>query len=175
MSYLLPVGFLGHATATGVAPTVGQKALLEILNQLSESSGTGDPEYAVVMHVDIELNRGFAGGGNIGFTTDPTAPTVRMSDDEALSRFPTEYRELVRLCIGRYAGFKQNQEFHDLMKTVNRDPQCAYERRLDPTRETSTVAKRFYKVEAVFSRLDNHYARVAPKRARVGRRNRGQT
>ena len=41
--YLLPVGFLGHATATGVAPTVGQKALLEILNQLSESSGTGRP------------------------------------------------------------------------------------------------------------------------------------
>ena len=133
--YLLPVGFRGHATATARTPTVGQRALLEILNRLSESSGTGQPEYAVVMHVDVELNRGFSGGGNIGFTRDPAAPAVRMSDDEALRRFPTEYRELVDLCRERYAGFKQNQEFNDLMKVVNEDPQCAYERRLDPTKE----------------------------------------
>ena len=157
--YLLPVGFLGHATATARTPTVGQRALLDILNHLSEPSGTGQSEYAVVMHVDIELNRGFSGGGNIGFTRDPAAPTVRMSDDEALRRFPTEYRELVGLCRERYVDFKKNKKFNDLMKEVHEDPQCAYERRLDPTKAAG-VRKRFYNVEAVFSTLDFDYTRV---------------
>ncbi len=154
--FLLPVGFLGQATASG-APSGSQKKLLEYLTQLSESSGVGDSEYAAVMRVDIQINRGFAGGGNIGLTRSPTAPTVRMTDDEALDRFPTSYQELVERCRARYPGFKRNRAFHCAMRAVNDDPQCAYERKLDPKKETSTI-KRFYNAEAVFGILDNHYA-----------------
>ena len=111
------------------------------------------------MHVSIELNRGSSGGGNIGLTNDTAAPTVRMTDDEALQRFPTPYKELVGCCRKRYADFRQNRKFHDLMKEVNEESACTYVRLLDPVTKTAPK-KRFYNLEAVFSRLDDHYSLV---------------
>lgn len=154
--YLLPVGFLGSAETAQVKSNRSQRDLLNQLNTLAHESGSNSSDYDVVMHVTVELSRGFSGGGNIGITNDPHAPTVRMTDDEALKRFPWSYAALVEECRKRYAGFKQNQRFHDAMKPINEDPQCAYERRLDPTKQKG-VTKRYYNPAATLARLDSGY------------------
>ena len=56
-----------------------------------------------------------------------------------------------------YTDFKQNQKFNDLMKAVNGGAQCAYVRRLAPTRDVGTTRERFYSVGAVLVMLDHRY------------------
>ena len=156
--YLLPLGFVGTAQTAIAKYPVRQRELLEELSDLAKSHDSTDSEYSVVIQVRVELNRGLSGGGNIGLTSDPNVPKVSISDDEALKRFPTSYNELVDNCRNRYFDFKQNQEFHLVMKRVNSDPRCTYERKLDPTAEKST-RKRFYNLEQTLAKLDNQYAK----------------
>ena len=61
LPFLLPVGFLGSATAAEATPKGKQKELLNILTQLSNTSEESHPEFAVVMHVNFELKHGFLG------------------------------------------------------------------------------------------------------------------
>ena len=156
--YLLPVGFLGSAKTAQGTSTQSQRDLLRELNSLADKSAMAPSEFDVVMHISVELNRGFSGGGNIGLTRNPSAPRVRMTDDEALKIFPWSYSELVDECRKRYVEFKQNERFHKSMRTINQDPQCAYERRLDPTKQKG-VPKRYYNPTATLAMLDSEYER----------------
>ena len=112
------------------------------------------------MHVDVKLNRGLSGGGNIGMTTDPDAPSVFVSDEELLGYYSLTHNDVVTKCKERYSDFKQNPRFYELMKTVKADPNCAHERKLDPKNPKSTV-KVFYNQEATFARLDSEYTIVS--------------
>ena len=158
--YLLPLGFVGQAQAAVTTFPKRQKQLLEELSELARSHTATDSEYSVVMQIRVELNRGLSGGGNIGLTNDPSVPKVSISDDEALKTFSTSYNELVNKCKDRYPDFKRNQRFHTVMKLINEDPKCTYERKLDPTTEKGTTKKRFYNSEQVFAKLDSEYTRA---------------
>ncbi len=155
--YLLPLGFVGTAQTVVAKYPVRQRELLKELSNLAQSHDSTDSEYSVVMQVRVELNRGLSGGGNIGLTNALNVPTVSISDDEALKTFPTPYSELVAQCRSRYLDFKQNQQFHSAMEKINNDPQCTYERKLDPTTQNSTK-KRFYNLERTLAKLDNEYS-----------------
>ena len=156
--YLLPLGFVGAAQAAVSKYPVRQKQLLKELSDLARSNDSSDSGYSVVMQIRVEINRGLSGGGNIGLTNDPSVPKVSISDDEALKTFPTSYNELVDKCRSRYPDFKQNKRFHLAMKSVHQDAKCTYERKLDPTTETSNK-KRFYNSEQTLAKLDNEYTK----------------
>ncbi len=158
--YLLLVGFVGPANLAQSRFSTGQKELLTALQSIAQSSlALDEAEFAVVMQIDIQLNRGLSGGGSIGLTNDPRAPRVQITDDEALKQFPTSYDELVSNCRERYSDFKLNARFHEKMKTVNGDPRCVYERKLDPTNERSSK-KRFYNLATCQGKLDDEYAKA---------------
>ena len=145
--YLLPLGFVGNAPIALTTYPARQKELLNELSGLAKFQSSVDSGYSVVLQVKVELNRGISGGGNIGLTNAPNVPRVSISDDEALKAFPSPYKELVATCKDRYVYFKQNQYFHSAMTSVNSDPNCAYERKLDPTSKKSPT-KRFYNLAA---------------------------
>ena len=157
LPYLLSVGFLGQATlAKGVYPRA-QRDLLNTLHDISNSvNGADGSDYSVVLHVEINLNRKLVGGSNIGITNDPSAPEVRVSDDEALERYPSTYGEIIEICKSRYPDFKRNQRFHEAMKSVKDDPACAHERRLDPNNPKGQK-KFFYNEAATLAKLDEAY------------------
>ena len=155
--YLLPLGFVGTAQSAVTGFPVRQRKLLEELSELAKGQDSGDSEYSVVLQVRVELNRGLSGGGNIGLTSDPSSPKVSISDDEALQTFPFTYRQVVDCCRQRYEGLKRNQQFHQIMKAVNEDPTCSYERKLDPTQDNG-AKKRFYNIDATLAKLDGHYS-----------------
>ena len=158
MPYLLPLGFVGTAQTAVSKHPLRQRQLLKELSDLASSNNEPESGYSVKMQIQVELNRGLSGGGNIGLTNAPGAPKVSISDDEALKTFPTSYRELVEECRNRYPNFKQNNKFHAVMKNVNQDPTCTYERKLDPTIEKSSI-KRFYNLEQTLAKLDNGYTK----------------
>ena len=159
LPFLLPVGFLGSATAAGGTPKGGQKKLLNILAQLSNTYKASHSKFAVVMHVDFALKRGFADNGGIGLTMAPSAPIVKLSDDVVIEKFDITYSELVELCKQRYSNFKQNQRFRAFIREIKGDAQCAFERYLDP-KQVRGQRKWFYDRSEVIAKLDQHYLKV---------------
>ena len=155
--YLLPVGFIGAVEGTEGSLHLRQRQLLKNLSQIASKYSKVESEYAVVMKVEVQLTRKLTGGGSIGSTNDLNAPSVRVSDDEALQRYPAPYDEVVTQCARRYSDFKRNQHFYKVMKRIKEDPECAYERKLDPNNDKS-AKKVFYNLENTLARLDGEYA-----------------
>jgi len=150
--YLLPVGFVGEADLTKETYPKRQRDLLTFLEALSTNSPE-DPEFAVIMKITVNLNRGLSAGGHIGITNDPSAPKVRMTDDELLGKYPASYGEVIVACKKRYHQFKQDRQFHAVMKTVKKDVHCAYERRLNPKAPKSSRTF-LYDLDATLAKLD---------------------
>ena len=156
-SYLLPVGFLGQAVLVKGTYPKAQQDLLNDLNDISDSSnGSDESGYCVTLSMDVNLNRKLVGGGNIGVTNDPSAPAVRVSDDEALELYPATYAEIAESCKKRYQGFRRNKQFYEVMVKVKADPACSHERRLDP-KNPKSAKKVFYNREATLAKLDEVY------------------
>ena len=158
--YLLPVAFVGKAQV--IAPKksdVRQRQLLNYLTNLTRSTDPADTSYAVSLRLDVSLNPMTGGGGNIGFTNDPNAPLINVSDNQIISAFPWTYEDLTVKCRDRYANFKTNQDFHEVMKQVKKDPNCAFERKLDPTR-TGGPRQWRYKPQPTLELLDARYTRL---------------
>ncbi len=170
--YLLPIGFLGAAAAAGPPPNQSQRQLLRNLKEIASDHGDPDSQYAVTIRLRIELNPGFSGGGSIGPTTDPLAPKVRLSDDQALEIFPATYGQILEECRTRYPQFKQNRRFNHAMKAVKEDPECAYKRKLDP-RQKGGTERTFYNSCTTLARLDREYRTHAAKTGRAVQMNKG--
>ena len=156
--YLLPLGFVGTAQATVASFPSRQKKLLEELTSLITSPSSANSDYSVILNVQIELNRGLSGGGNIGLTNDPNAPKVSVSDDEALGYYSAAYADVIVACKERYTDFVKNSQFDKLMKFVKADAECAYERKLNPNRPRSATTF-LYNLDAAFGKLDGFYTR----------------
>lgn len=156
--YLLPVGFLGHATVVKETYPRRQRDLIKALDELVYSADTPSSDYSVVMHVDVNLNRGLSGGGNIGVTNDPSVPLVRVSDDEALGYYSATYADVVSACKERYSNYIRNRKFGQLMKLVKADAECSLERKLNPNSDR-TARSFFYNLDATLTKLDNYYTR----------------
>ena len=156
--YLLPVGFLGHAAIVKETYPGRQRDLIKTLDDLAHSTDTTSSGYCVVMQVEVNLNRGLSGGGNIGVTNDPSAPMVQVSDEEALSHYSATYADVVAACKERYSDFVKNKKFDQQMKLVKADPDCSHLRKLNPKSERSATVF-FYNLDATFAKLDASYAR----------------
>ena len=155
--YLLPLGFVGDATVVRTSLPGSQRTLLAALDKIARSSAdTAPSDYSVILHIEIALNRGLTGGANIGMTNDPSVLRVSVVDDEVLNFYTISYGDLVAECRQRYPGFKQNAQFNLAMKRLQEDPNCAYERRLDPHNPTGQK-KRFYNLDASVARLNAEY------------------
>ena len=155
--YLLPLGFVGDASLVQTSVSKTQRSLLTALDAISNSSdATGATDFNVTLHINVDIQRGLSGGGSIGLTSNPSAPKVSISDDEALGQYPATYFELIETCKERYPGFKQDAKFRALLREIKADPKCAHERRLDPNKPQGQ-AKTFYNIDASMHRLDMEY------------------
>ena len=158
--YLLPVGFMGHASIVKETYPRRQRDLIRALDDLVLATEVSTPDYSVVLHVDVNLNRGLSGGGTIGVTKDPSAPLVRVSDDEALAYYSAVYGEVVAACKERYSNFVKNRQFDRLMSLIKADPKCAHERKHNPNSERSSTTF-FYHLDSTIARLDGSYTKNA--------------
>lgn len=154
--YLLPVGFIGGMSAVPTNPSQRQRQLLHELQRIAAASDNDEDGYAVALSVKVEIARTTGGGGTIGITSDPGAPSVIITDDEFLSVYPLTFNEVVAICKGRYQKFKQNSEFYDLLKHAKSDASCARERHLHPYR-TKSPSQFFYNEDSICQFFDKHY------------------
>ena len=156
--YLLPVAFLGKSDIL-LASKKGdfrQRQLLNYLSQLVGSNDMSDTSYAVTLQIDVAVNPVAGGGGAIGVTNDQNAPQVSLSDDQLVRTYPWVHKDLTSECKNRYADFKENRTFHNFMREVKHNTDCAFERKLDPKNAKSQSQWR-YKPDPTLDLLDTKY------------------
>ncbi len=155
LPYIMPVGHLGKLEMTDKLST-SQRDLIQNLQKLSKDSSSSNSEYFVAITIKTMIVRGLNGEASFGYTKDPNAPRVQVSDDEFFERYPASYKELAEACREAIPGFKQNQTFHSHMKKIKDDPDCAYARKLNP-RSSRSLETTYYNLKIALTKLKECY------------------
>ena len=155
--YLLPLGLLGAVNTTTRSPNQKQKQLLMRLDQIAESYSEIDSSFSVVMTVEMNINPKLSGGATIGLTNDPSAMTMRVSDDQIADYFTATFADIVELCRARYPNFKQNRRFYKVLEKVKADARCSFHRKLNPA-DPASQGKYLYHPGATLERFDDEFS-----------------
>jgi hypothetical protein len=82
---------------------------------------------------------------------------IAVEGDKVPSGFTWTYEELIMKLKERYSDFKQNGQFHSLMRAVKANTKLCYERYLDPVNKKGGK-KAFFNPNAL-KEFDTHYTR----------------
>lgn len=107
----------------------------------------------VVFDKDIDKN---LQGNFLRITNDPSAPVVRVEEDDMLKDC-IDYDSLTNILRNRYADFKQNDKYYRIKKSLEDDAYYCRVRLLDPQNPKSSK-KMFYHSD-VIKEFDKHYQR----------------
>jgi len=159
--YLMPLSFVPPPLTTeAVELNKEEKNFLRYINQLNSAELDPNARYSVAINIEVRFVRSKSAPATpVRLTKDPTAPAVRLSDEQIRERYPWDYRALTEECRSRYKDFKADSKYHTLRKALVDNPQLAHVRRLDPQNPKSPE-KVFYS-QAILNELDKHYTRSA--------------
>lgn len=154
----LPLAFHGTQYLSVTTPSKGDtKNLVEFLDK-NVALEQRDSEFAIAVQLQVTFTKESRGSGvGVRITNDPSAPEVRLSDEDFLARYPLDYDALTRRLRNELPGIIINKKFNELMKELRADPALCHLRFLDPQRETSE--KRFYS-EAIVARIHRDRGRL---------------
>lgn len=140
--------------------TVPISLCIEILQKLARlTAQLSRSRYSAVFKFQVSISRSTWERSSVEAQSAPTPPKLEFNDAYVLHTFPATYSELVAECRKRYSDFKLNFRFYNLLESLKSDPQCAHERRLNPSSEKSPT-QMFYNLDAVLARLDDEYTKL---------------
>ncbi|GIV04338.1 MAG: hypothetical protein KatS3mg015_3168 [Fimbriimonadales bacterium] len=170
--YLLPLAFVSPPrSAEGVILSSEEKRFLKFVNGLSQDDHDPASPYSVAVNVEVRFVKSkSAAAAPVRVTADPTAPAVRLTEEQIRERYPWDYAELTRRCQERYSSFKVNQDYHRLRKSLESDPRYGHVRLLDPGNPKSQK-KPFFNPN-ILQEFDKHYT---PKQTLAAHRAHNQT
>ncbi len=153
--YLMPLSFVTASSSEAIRLNREEEAFVQFLDSLNSDHTDPSDRYAVAVNVELRFVRSKASSAYpVRVTKDPTAPAVRLTEEQIREQYPWDYRELTKRCRERYRGFKVNQKYHEIRKPLHGDQRFAHERRLDP--EKPRPRKIFY-APTILDELDRHY------------------
>lgn len=160
--YLMPISFYHLSDVESFSIDKSQvENLFKYLNGIEKKYDEDeDPDFCISLRLETKLvKRTLDEALQIRTTDDPNAPELLISEEDALKSYPYTYNPLCKKLRERYIDFKQNAEFHDLMRNliVQGDKFCK-ERRLNPQNPKSTC-QRFYH-SRIIEEFDKHYTKI---------------
>ncbi len=160
--YLMPVSFfhLSDVTSFSIDNEVKSNLLSYLKKIEKEEEHCNDPNFAISLKLMTKLVKTTADEAlQVRVTNDPEAPEIVFSEEETLRNYPNDYHEVIDIFKARYTNFKQNNKFHDYMRTLKSEGEkyCKV-RRLDPDNPNS-INKTFYH-NRVIEKFDGWYKRV---------------
>lgn len=142
---------------TGALDTVAQannpeeKRFLSFIDGLETHEEPNSP-FAVTVNIDIKFTRSKAKDAlGVRVTGNPSAPEVRLTEEQIRDRYPWDTKDLTKECKKRYVDFKVTQAYHDIRKTLLADKKFGEVRFLDPGNPKS--AKKPFLVPTSLSKL----------------------
>ena len=134
--YLMPIGFLSAPGVTAVAIGGNEGNLVSYLRNLSavqNTTTTSTSGFHIALDVNLTFKRSATDAiSTFALTNDPTAPSVFVTEEDIRSKYPWDYKELLKRCRSRYVDFKENQQFHDGRRPLLDDLRYVQTRFLDP-------------------------------------------
>jgi hypothetical protein len=142
--YLMPIGFLPPAGATGILVSPDERNVVNYLASVMVDAEDKDSDYHVSLDVNISFKRTSAADATaVIISNDPSALPVSISEEDIRKQFPWEYADLSKKLRSRYSNFKENDKYHLLRKKLAADPRYMKTRYLDPGNPKS-ARKDFY-------------------------------
>lgn len=121
-----------------------EKNFLEFLDNIDDDNTDPDSPYSVSINVEVRFTRSKSKDAlPVQVSNDPTALSVRLTEENIREKYPWDYRVLSQRCRQRYNDFKENQKYHDIRKKLEHDERFAQVRYLDPGNPKSSK-KCFY-------------------------------
>ena len=156
--YLMPLSFVTlPQRADAVVLNQEEKKFLDFIENL-ESDDDGTSPYSVTVNIDIKFTRSKTKGAlGVKVTNNPSAPEVRLKEENILERYPWSYDHLTTECRKRYTDFKSTKKYHGLRKRLLQDKRFSHTRLLDPSNPKGSM-KIFYNAD-IFQEFDKHYTK----------------
>jgi hypothetical protein len=164
---LIPLSFGNPAAqADAVVASGAESRFLKFVARQEAQDGGADSTYAVAMNVELRFVRSKEKSAlPVRVTDDPSAPAVRLTEEQVREKYPWDYDTLARRCAERYEGFSTDRKFHTVKKGCWANSRYAHLRLLDPGNPKGS-SKRFYN-PAILEEFDKRYkkkARGGPQR-----------
>ena len=156
---LMPLAFTDIPSEMDtVLLNAAEKKFLSFLEEHNRLEGERESTYSTTMNIEFKL----VGSRNkdalpTRFTTDPSAPAIRLTEKEITERYPWDYKTLTDKCNKRYQDFKANGRYHEIRKPFYDDQRYCSTRFLDPGNPKS--AKKLFFHPGILNELDKHYSR----------------
>jgi hypothetical protein len=93
-------------------------------------------------------------GGGVRITNNPSAPAVRLEEEDVLKEFPFDFATLTSQLRTRYTDFKSDRKFHKLKRELM-SKGFSITRRLNPSKPNSS-AQSFY-TPLIMKEFDKYY------------------
>ncbi len=157
--HLMPLAFIDlPSNVQGSLLNVAEKKFLAFLEENDQAEVDAVSPYSVSVNVNITFIKSNARDAvSTRITTHPSATPIRLTDDEFKIRYPWSYKTLTDRCVERYQDFKQNQQYHNTRKQLERRPGFAMTRFLNPDNPNS--AKTTFYNPSILTELDKRYMR----------------
>ncbi|MDX9732317.1 MAG: hypothetical protein RBT63_11135, partial [Bdellovibrionales bacterium] len=157
--YLMPLSFIAlPQRAEAVVLNHEEKKFLAFIESLEPDDDDGTSPYSVTVNIDIKFTRSKAKDAlGVNITNNPSAPEVRLTEEQVRDIYPWDYERLTAECRKQYSDFKMVQDYHDLRKKLAADKRFGYLRLLDPNRPKGQK-KPFFNPN-IMQELDKHYTK----------------
>lgn len=159
--FLIPMAFdiPPHFDATALAKeSSNHRKLLKYIDVQEKENNKDENKHAISLTVDIQFSRKIT-GLPVHQTKDGTGASVTIDSEE---KFQNKYRwswknKLLPELKKRYANFKQDKTFRNIVCQLKKDPNFCGERHLDWNNKTGT--KQWFYSPEILKEFDNHYTK----------------
>ncbi|MCI0565304.1 MAG: DUF3644 domain-containing protein, partial [Nitrososphaera sp.] len=160
--YLMPLSFVTLPTKTeALILNSEEKKFLTFVDSLEPQPDNPEARYSVTVNIEVRFTRSKAKEAlAVQITNDPSAPRVRLTEEQIRERHPWDYERLTKECVKRYSNFKVTQKYHETRKKLllDNDKRFGDIRFLDPGNPKSS-RKAFYNPN-ILVELDRLYEKA---------------
>jgi len=161
--YLMPLSFFrDFSEAPGVSLNSSEKKVLDYIKKTEEKydSKEGVEDYNLTLRIDVRFQKVKSTSGlPVQITSDPSAPAIRISEEDITEKYPWDYDVLSTRLAKRYSDFKINSKYHEIRKELEKNDQFAYHRLLNP-KNPNGGKKKFYNPN-IQKEFDKHYTKLS--------------
>ena len=134
--YLMPISFFrDFNTSTGFSLNANEKNVLKFIKKAEECYDDTETlnDYNLSLRIDIKLQKVKSSSADqFNLTNDPSAPSIRLSEEDFTDNYPWDYQVLTTRLSKRYSDFKVNNDYHVKRKLLESDTRFAHVRFLNP-------------------------------------------
>ncbi len=160
--YLMPLSFFrDFDTANGITLNKNENKILEYIQKIEEKYDADQDvrDCNLTLKIDVKFQKGNSKTGNsYQLTNDPSAPTVRLVEEEINDKYPWDYEVLTTRLAKRYSDFKVNKKYHKLRSSLSIDKRFAYVRIFNP--KNPEGGQKILFNPNIIKEFDKHYSKV---------------